>query len=153
MKENPPLPYNYDIISRIIPHRGNFLMIDRVIDVDYDKNIVRCVKNITNTESFFQGHFPNNPIMPGVLMIEAAAQTSIILAKLTIIKNIDDQGLFVFAGLDDVKFKEKVIPGDSIVIESHFLSRKGSLFVSEAKIFVNEKNVLNIGSLKAFRIE
>ena len=103
------------LIQRIIPHRYPFLLIDKVRDIVAGE---RCIgiKNVTNNEPHFQGHFPDMPIMPGVMIIEAMAQTSGVLVGVTM-GLIDKQAKVFFMGVDAVKFRRKVVPGD--VLELH----------------------------------
>jgi 3-hydroxyacyl-[acyl-carrier-protein] dehydratase len=101
-------------IREILPHRYPFLLVDRVIEMDPKKRVV-AVKNVTMNEGFFQGHFPGEPIMPGVLIVEAMAQTAAIL----FLGGLDSKGTIVFlAGLDGVKFRRRVVPGDQIVLDA-----------------------------------
>ncbi len=111
-----PLPTTLNIteIMAILPHRFPFLLIDRVIEMERKTRIV-AIKNVTINEPHFTGHFPNYPIMPGVLMVEAIAQTGGALL-LTEIPDRDSK-LMVFTGIDNAKFKRPVIPGDQLRIE------------------------------------
>ena len=109
------------LIQRIIPHRYPFLLIDKVRDIVAGE---RCIgiKNVTNNEPHFQGHFPDQPIMPGVMIIEAMAQTSGVLVGVTM-GLIDKQAKVFFMGVDAVKFRRKVVPGD--VLELHVKALRG----------------------------
>ena len=110
-----------DLIQRIIPHRYPFLLIDKVRDVVINKSCVG-IKNVTVNEPQFQGHFPGMPIFPGVMIIEAMAQTSGILVGLSM--DLVDKGAKVFfMGVDGVKFRRKVVPGD--VLELHVTAIRG----------------------------
>ena len=110
-----------DLIQRIIPHRYPFLLIDKVRDVVISKSCVG-IKNVTYNEPQFQGHFPGMPIFPGVMIIEAMAQTSGILVGLSM--DLVDKGAKVFfMGVDGVKFRRKVVPGD--VLELHVTALRG----------------------------
>ncbi len=110
-----------DLIQRIIPHRYPFLLIDKVRDVVAHKSCVG-IKNVTFNEPQFQGHFPGMPIFPGVMIIEAMAQTSGILVGLSM--GLVDKGAKVFfMGVDGVKFRRKVVPGD--VLELHVTALRG----------------------------
>lgn len=115
-----------DEIAELLPHRYPFLLVDRILDLEPGVGI-RGLKNVTVNEPFFQGHFPGEPIMPGVLILEALAQTGIILAKKT-----DPEGLagmlLVFAGLDEVRFRRRVIPGDQLILELRFVKRKSHVW-------------------------
>lgn len=102
-----------DDIRKIVPHRDPFLFVDKIIEIEEDKRIVG-IKKITGNEEFFKGHFPNNPIMPGVLMVEALAQLGGIL-MLNKEENLTRPAHFV--GLDNVRFRKVVIPGDTLRLE------------------------------------
>ena len=112
---------NYDIqgIMELLAHRYPFLLIDRVIEVvPGDK--ISALKNVTNNEPFFQGHFPGRPIMPGVLIIEAMAQAGGILAYLTVSAEQRNR-LIYFMGMDKVRFRKPVVPGDQILFEAKII--------------------------------
>ena len=98
------------LIQRIIPHRYPFLLVDKVIDIDGTKTATG-IKNVTMNEPHFQGHFPGIPIMPGVTIIEAMAQTSAVMVGTTM-KLMDKNMLIYFMGIDNCKFRRKVLPGD-----------------------------------------
>lgn len=102
-------------IMECIPHRYPFILVDRIMELEPSKRVVG-LKNVTINEPFFQGHFPGKPIMPGVLILEAMAQTSGVLAIESIAKG--KQGaLMYFMGLDKVKFRKPVVPGDQLIME------------------------------------
>jgi 3-hydroxyacyl-[acyl-carrier-protein] dehydratase len=104
-------------ILKKLPHRYPFLLVDRVISLEAGKTI-RTLKNVTMNEPFFTGHFPNRPVMPGVLMIEAMAQSAAILAFATVgIEKLDENSVFYFAGIDGARFKRPVEPGDQLVMD------------------------------------
>ncbi|MBN1684026.1 MAG: 3-hydroxyacyl-ACP dehydratase FabZ [Gammaproteobacteria bacterium] len=104
-------------ILRYLPHRPPFLLVDRVIDIELDQSIV-AIKNVTMNEPFFMGHFPEKPVMPGVLILEALAQASTVLAFKSTGENPQDGGtLYFFAGIDKVRFKKVVVPGDQLRLE------------------------------------
>jgi len=104
-------------IQCIIPHRYPFLLIDKIIEVEPGKKAVG-IKNVTANEPFFQGHFPGNPIMPGVLIVEALAQTACV-AGLLLEENKGKLGLF--SGIESMKFRRQVVPGDTLKLEAEFL--------------------------------
>jgi len=112
------LPLLYEDIIKILPHRYPFLLVDRIIELELDKKVVG-IKNVTANEPFFQGHFPENPIMPGVLIIEAMAQVGGILARLSVPGLLEkkDQDSIYFLSMDKVKFRKPVVPGDQLRFE------------------------------------
>jgi 3-hydroxyacyl-[acyl-carrier-protein] dehydratase len=100
-------------IKTILPHRYPMLLVDRVVELEPGKRIV-AIKNVTANEGFFQGHFPGEPIMPGVLLLEALAQTSCVL----VLRDLNAPGtIALFTGLDKVAFRRKVVPGDQVRLE------------------------------------
>lgn len=105
--------FNIEEIKKIIPHRDPFLLIDEIIDGDPGKNVT-AIKNVTNDDYFLKGHFPGNPIMPGVLILECMAQASCFL-QFNTVEN-PDKKMMLLSIINHVKFMQKVIPGDSLVI-------------------------------------
>ena len=134
----PPL-YDSIAIEKMLPHRFPFLMIDKIMEIN--ENSIVGVKNITMNEPIFTGHFPGNPVFPGVLQIEAMAQTGGIFA----LNQVEDPHLYTtyFMKIDKVKFKQKVVPGDTVVFELHLLSpiRRG-LVEMAGKAYVNGNMVM-----------
>lgn len=123
-------------ISEYLPHRYPFVMVDRVLEID-SGNKIEGVKNVTINEPFFQGHFPGNPIMPGVLIVEALAQLSGILASITRgIKPAEDGYIYYLAGVDKTRFKRPVVPGDvlRLVCEVTHSRRDTSKFLCTAYV-------------------
>jgi len=104
-------------IMRHLPHRYPFLLVDRVLECIPGQRI-KAVKNVTVNEPFFQGHFPDYPVMPGVLVIEALAQVSLILFYETMDRLPDEKSLIFFAGIDEARFKRQVLPGDQLLLEA-----------------------------------
>ena len=125
-----------DEIKRVIPHRYPFLLVDRVIECDMESRIVG-IKNVTTNEPFFQGHFPEYPIMPGVLIIEALAQVACILALKTLKK--EGHGSVFFTGIDGAKFRQPVRPGDQLRLELEKIKQRGTLFRFQGGAYVEEK--------------
>lgn len=124
-------------ITDLIPHRYPFLLVDRILDIDLDAKRIRGLKNVSRNEPFFEGHFPESPILPGVLIVEALAQTSGILAMRLRNLWVRDTGpAFVLAGMDKARFKKPVTPGDSLVLESSSVSERKELmkFACEARV-------------------
>ena len=134
----PKITLDINDIQRILPHRYPFLLIDRVVDITRKERIV-AIKNVTINEPFFQGHFPNMPIMPGVLIVEAIAQTGGALL-LTEVENRDDM-LMVFTGIERARFRRPVVPGDQLRIEVEVKAWRMTAVRMEGKVFVGEKRV------------
>ncbi len=115
-------------IQKIIPHRYPFLLIDKVTELEEGKRAVGY-KNVTINEYFFTGHFPNEPVMPGVLMVEALAQ----VGAVAILSEEDMKGKTAyFGGINSTKFKRKVVPGDTLKLEIDIIKRKGPVGVGKA---------------------
>ena len=112
-----------DTILKHLPHRYPFLFIDKVVSIEKGKKI-HAQKNVSINEPFFQGHFPNKPVMPGVLILEAMAQASGILGFMTMEKTPDDGSIYYFAGVDKVRFKRPVNPGDIVDFNASIISEK-----------------------------
>ncbi|HYL16278.1 MAG TPA: 3-hydroxyacyl-ACP dehydratase FabZ [Terriglobales bacterium] len=125
-------------ILRILPHRHPFLLIDRVIDLTRKQRIV-AIKNVTINEPFFAGHFPNMPIMPGVLIVEAIAQAGGALL-LTEVEDRDDK-LMVFTGIERARFRRPVFPGDQLRIEVEVKAWRQTAVRMEGRVFVGEARV------------
>jgi 3-hydroxyacyl-[acyl-carrier-protein] dehydratase len=125
-------------IQAILPHRYPFLLIDRVVEIERLKRIV-AIKNVTINEPFFQGHFPNFPIMPGVLIVEAMAQAGGALL-LTEIPDREHR-LMVFTGIERAKFRKPVTPGDQLRIEVNVTNWRTIAVKLEGKAFVGDKLV------------
>ena len=115
-------------ILSILPHRYPFLIVDRITEIELFKRIVG-IKNVTINEGFFQGHFPNFPVMPGVLVIEAMAQVGCVLAYKSAETTMDlSNKLVYFAGIDNARFRKPVFPGDQIRFEVVLLRSKGTFW-------------------------
>ncbi len=128
-------------IRKIIPHRYPFLLVDKVIEIDPGKSAVG-IKNVTANEPFFQGHFPEYPIMPGVLIVEALAQTAGIAVNAEAAQAGDGSSeakLGVFASIDEMKFKKQVMPGDTLRLEAEILSSKMGIVKAKVRATVEEK--------------
>jgi len=139
MTEEPePVRTGMDIVDilKILPHRYPFLLIDRVVELVRMKSIV-ALKNVTITEPFFQGHFPDKPIMPGVLIVEAIAQAGGLLL-LTEVPNRDEM-LMVFTGIEKARFRRPVVPGDQLRIEVVVKARRITAARLEGKAYVDGK--------------
>ena len=122
-------------IQRIIPHRYPFLLVDKILEMEPGK---RCVgiKNVTVNEPFFQGHFPGNPIMPGVLQVEALAQ----VGAVCVLSLEENKGkLAVFAGIDNFKFKRQVVPGDTLRLEVEIVQMRRNIGKGEGVAYVGDE--------------
>jgi 3-hydroxyacyl-[acyl-carrier-protein] dehydratase len=113
----------------MLPHRYPFLMVDRVLEIDAGK--ARTLKNVSHNEPFFVGHFPGNPVMPGVLIIEALAQSAAILA-LAELKS-ETQRMFVLTGVEKARFRRPVVPGDQLEMEVAIIRNRGPLWKMSAQ--------------------
>ncbi len=123
-------------IREYLPHRYPFLLIDRVTELVEGESIV-AYKNITINEEVFNGHFPQSPVFPGVMILEAMAQASGILGFKTMNKKPEDGSIYLFAGVDDVRFKRQVIPGDRLQLESRVVSVKRGIWKFECRATVD----------------
>ncbi len=125
-------------ILELLPHRYPLLLIDRVLDYKAHDYLV-AIKNVTINEPFFSGHFPGNPIMPGVLMLESLAQASAILSNLSRSAKEGHEFLYFFAGIDNAKFKQVVTPGDQLRLEVKFMGQKRDFWRMHGEVFVGDK--------------
>ncbi len=125
-------------ILSLLPHRYPFILVDRVVDYKVFDYLVG-IKNVTMNEPFFMGHFPGNPIMPGVLMLEALAQASAILSNLSRAPKEGHEYLYFFAGIDNAKFKQVVTPGDQLRLEVKMIGQKRDFWRLHGEAFVGDK--------------
>jgi beta-hydroxyacyl-ACP dehydratase FabZ len=123
-------------IQRLLPHRYPFLLVDKVVELDPGKRIV-AIKNVTANESFFQGHFPGAPVMPGVLIVEAMAQAGGLLVAYA--KTVSPNEYLLFAGIDNVRFRQPVIPGDTLTITVDVLRLRSRMASMRGKVTVDGK--------------
>ncbi|MDZ7782552.1 MAG: 3-hydroxyacyl-ACP dehydratase FabZ [Halioglobus sp.] len=114
-------------IRRHLPHRYPFLLVDRVLAITAGESIVAC-KNLSVNEPFFQGHFPGNPILPGVLLIEAMAQSAGILGFFSQNKTNEDGSTYYFAGADNLRFRRPCVPGDQVMLRATVLSSRRGIW-------------------------
>ena len=125
-------------VKEYLPQRYPFLLVDRVLELEPNKYI-KAYKNVTANEEFFLGHFPNKPIMPGVLIIEAMAQASGVLGFKSQEKKPRDGYLYYFVGADGVRFKRPVVPGDQLILEAEILTVKRGIYKFQCKASVDGK--------------
>ncbi|MBW7860831.1 MAG: 3-hydroxyacyl-ACP dehydratase FabZ [Rhodocyclaceae bacterium] len=114
-------------ILQYLPHRYPFLLVDRVLEIEEGRRIL-ALKNVTMNEPFFPGHFPNHPVMPGVLIIEAMAQAAALLSFKTMGVKPDENSVVLFAGIDNVRFKRQVVPGDQLLFDVEILQGKRNIY-------------------------
>lgn len=126
---------NIEEVLQYLPHRYPFLLVDRVLECEPMKRLV-AIKNVTMNEEYFVGHFPNHPVMPGVLVIEALAQSAAILAFKSLDRKPDDKSVVYFVGIDRARFKRPVFPGDQLMLYSELILVKRGIwkFKCEAKV-------------------
>ena len=111
-------------IMNLLPHRYPFLLVDRVLKYT-PRDSITAIKNVTINEPFFQGHFPDYPVMPGVLIIEALAQTA---ALLTFSESKQENAVYYFAGIDNARFKKPVLPGDQLLMVAHYDRERAGVY-------------------------
>ena len=137
MTENAKPNIDIDTIQRVLPHRYPFLLVDKVIEFEPHKRIL-AHKNVSINEPFFQGHFPDYAVMPGVLIVEAMAQTGAVLMSKTL--NVDRAGkTILFTSIDNCRFRQPVRPGDVLRMHVKVLRARGGLFKFEGKAMVGDK--------------
>jgi len=141
---------NINEVLKILPHRYPFILIDRIMEIKLEES-VRALKNVTINELFFTGHFPENPVMPGVLILESMAQALAVLA----VKTLEARGvaktgneIFYFAGIDKVRFKQPVLPGDQLVLDVKITRQKKDI-IKAIGVATVEGNVVCSAELMA----
>jgi beta-hydroxyacyl-ACP dehydratase FabZ len=137
-------------ILNYLPHRYPFLLVDRILDIQGDQKIIG-IKNVSFNEPFFQGHFPGRPVMPGVLICEAMAQVAAIFAHKAR-GGIADNKIFVLTGLDNVKFKRPVVPGDQLKLEVTCSKRRGAFWKMRGVAMVEDRIVAQ-AEISAMEVE
>jgi 3-hydroxyacyl-[acyl-carrier-protein] dehydratase len=139
---------NIKEIVRLLPHRYPFLLVDRILEGEKNKSLVG-LKNVSMNEPFFQGHFPSDPIMPGVLILEGMAQVGGILAFYSIPEMVGEK-LIYFAGIDKVRFRRPVVPGDQLIFEMVVLKHKGKIWKMAGTAKVDNEVVAEAEFMAAF---
>ncbi len=125
-------------ILKLLPHRYPILLVDRVLEVVKGKSI-KALKNVSINEPYFNGHFPHRPVMPGVLMIESLAQAAALLAFESFDISSQSNNVFYFAGIDGVRFKRPVEPGDQLILQIEVLRMKAGVMKFKAQGFVADE--------------
>jgi len=133
-------PFDIETIFKMLPHRYPLLMIDRVLDFRPDENIT-ALKNVTVNEPFFQGHFPQKPVMPGVMIVEAMAQAGGLLVQASQSPDRWGRKLSYFMGMDQVRFRRQVVPGDQLILKVHILKKRAKAVKIAGVAEVDEKVV------------
>lgn len=136
-------------VIQYLPHRYPFLMIDKVLDYELGKSLI-AVKNVTINEPFFTGHFPDNAVMPGVMMVEALAQAGAILAYLTTQSKPSDY-IFLLASVDNAKFKQMVVPGDQLKLKVEIGGHKGHFWRISGEASVDGVLACSVDIMSAMR--
>lgn len=131
---------NREDVKKLIAHRDPILLIDRVVNIDIENEEIHAQFDVKEDWDILGGHFPGNPIMPGVLTVEASAQASAVLTN-TLLGKTSEEVLFYFAAIENVRFKAPVLPGNTIDMKVKITKRKASIVKSEAKIYVDDKLV------------
>jgi 3-hydroxyacyl-[acyl-carrier-protein] dehydratase len=135
-------------IMKLLPHRYPFILVDRILELTPGEKVI-ALKNVTINEPFFQGHFPENPIMPGVLIIEAMGQAGAVLAAKSLER--EPHGLLIyFMGMDKVKFRKPVTPGDQLIFEVKFLKQRRNVFRMSGTAYVDENVVAQAELMATF---
>ncbi len=144
------IPETIDIVEilKLLPHRYPFVMVDRILSLEMKKEIVG-LKNVTINEPFFQGHFPAQPIMPGVLILEGMAQVGGIMAYYANPEAIGNKLLF-FAGIDKARFRKPVVPGDQLIFKLELVKQKRSIMIMSAIATVDDKVVAQAELMASF---
>ena len=135
-------------IVRLLPHRYPFLLVDRILGGEKGKKMMG-LKNVSMNEPFFQGHFPSDPIMPGVLILEGMAQVGGILAYYSLPEMVGDK-LIYFAGIDKVRFRQPVVPGDQLIFAMNVIRQKGKIWKMAGEARVDDEVVAEAEFMAAF---
>ena len=154
IKKGSPVLYNVVEIQEILPHRYPFLLVDRIIELTPGKHI-EALKNVSISEPVFQGHFPDHPIYPGVMIIEGMAQAGGVLAFKSMVgvsKEEIQKKVVYFMSIDKAKFRAPVTPGDQLVYKINVIKNKGAIWQLDAKAYVDDKVVAQ-AELKAMIVD
>ena len=147
-------------IRKILPHRYPFALLDKILDWDVENKSIVAQKNVTINEDFFNGHFPDFPVMPGVLLVEAMAQATAILGELMAERlfshvvskaGVGERRTFMLAGIDKVRVKRPVVPGDVLIIESQVIKVKSIVCTAKSVVKVNDQVVCSADLMAAYK--
>lgn len=136
-------------VRKLLPHREPFLFIDEVLEVNDE--FIEAIRFISPDEEFFKGHFPNFPIMPGVLVLEAMAQSCALLGSHIINQSANEQSIYLLCGIEKVRFKKKVLPGDTLIFKSSVINSKRGIWKFKSSAYSEEKLVCSAEILCADR--
>jgi 3-hydroxyacyl-[acyl-carrier-protein] dehydratase len=146
------MPVEVEQIQELLPHRYPFLLVDRVIELEPGERVV-AIKNVSINEPFFQGHFPEHPVMPGVLVIEAMAQAAGTLIRLSTQSDPESKPLFYLVKIDKARFADKVVPGDQLRLEVRLKRMLRGMGLFEARALVDGNEVASCELMCAGRSE
>jgi 3-hydroxyacyl-[acyl-carrier-protein] dehydratase len=135
MSDKPRTVMDIHAIEAVLPHRYPFLLVDRVVELEPMKRLV-ALKSVTVNEPFFAGHFPGHAVMPGVLVLEALAQASALLAKMSVAERTDDQVTYLMA-IDNARFRKPVVPGDRLELRVEIVKHKGAIWKEKGTALVD----------------
>lgn len=134
-------PKPVETVQEYLPHRYPFLLVDRINEVDLeaeDAPVLRALKNVTINEDFFNGHFPGHPVMPGVLILEAMAQSAGLLGMEILGPDRKPTMLYYFAGADNVRFRRPIVPGDQVILEAKYISSRRGIWKFDCRALVDD---------------
>jgi len=133
-------------IKKLLPHRYPFLLVDRVLEVD--ENYIKTLKNVSSNEEFFNGHFPGRALMPGVLQVEALAQSACIMLMKMHVKD-PDNNLIVFSAIKNAKFRRSVVPGDQLMMEIELINQRRNFVTMEGQAMVEGETACELEATAA----
>jgi len=138
-------------IKKMLPHRYPFLLVDRVLEFDEEKETIVALKNVTSNEPHFEGHFPIQPVMPGVLILEALAQSCGLLSALILKKSLGENGIYLLVGFDNARFKRPIVPGDQVLLKSTVLRRLKGIWKFSAEATVDGEQCCSVDIMCTYK--